>query len=275
MTTQQQYLQLAAQCALIADQLRADGCTTIRADAAKIMGIAVATYDRLSNLNRLTSIIRDMLYDDIVGYSSIQPLVPMPREAQYVLGRIMQDAYYRHNVKLTRPLIRAIADAWTPCDTDWDAIATRLDPSLIRYNHSQPKPRSPRPQPNRSERQQIGYEMEADIVHMLSLSGITAEMHTSRSGDRGLDILAMLPVGALGYKISAVIQCKQLRARQKTISINAVREAHAAKTIYGAQVAIVVTTARYGRTVRDSASQLGVTLIDGAELEAWRANITG
>jgi HJR/Mrr/RecB family endonuclease len=77
---------------------------------------------------------------------------------------------------------------------------------------------------------------------------------TGRSGDFGGDLLVTDDAGR-----TAVVQSKRYR---KSVGVSAIQEAHAARSYYGADLAIVVTNSTFTRQARELAERTGVELWD-------------
>lgn len=101
-----------------------------------------------------------------------------------------------------------------------------------------------------------GTDYERFVGNILTAAGI-ATVRVGGSGDCGADLLAETPSG------TAVIQCKFY---SYPVGYDAVKEAYAAKALYKAAAAFVVTNAAYTRQARRAAQQLGVTLTSHAQI---------
>lgn len=100
-------------------------------------------------------------------------------------------------------------------------------------------------------------ELVADLFGRMNLKVMT----TKRSGDEGVDIVAMDPDPVRGGKI--VIQVKRYKA---TVSPAVVRELYGTVIAQGASKGILVTTSGYGPGSREFAHEKQLSLIDGREL---------
>lgn len=102
-----------------------------------------------------------------------------------------------------------------------------------------------------------GRRFERACMDVLSARGWECQQ-TPASGDRGADIVAKR-----GDVISMVVQCKDYT---NPVGNSAVQEIFAAKKIYDADIAIVVTNSTYTLQARQDAQMLGVKLITYGEL---------
>lgn len=97
----------------------------------------------------------------------------------------------------------------------------------------------------------------ADLFGRMDLEVMT----TKRSGDEGVDIVAIDPDPVRGGKI--VIQVKRYKA---TVSPAVVRELYGTAIAQGASKGILVATSGYGPGSREFANEKQLSLIDGREL---------
>ena len=102
-----------------------------------------------------------------------------------------------------------------------------------------------------------GHDFEylfADILKGLGYKDVSV---TPGSGDRGADVIAFTYKGK--QRIKTTFQCKRY---SYPVGNAAVQEVYAAKGIYNADEAIVVTTNSFTRQAVDDAKKLGVKLWD-------------
>ena len=98
-----------------------------------------------------------------------------------------------------------------------------------------------------------GHEFERFCADILRRNGYQRVEVTRGSGDQGVDIIAVKD----GKKYA--IQCK--RYNQK-LGNKPVQEVHAGKTIYGCNVAVVMTNNYFTEGGKEAARALGVELWD-------------
>jgi hypothetical protein len=98
----------------------------------------------------------------------------------------------------------------------------------------------------------FGIEFEEWIIASIKRAGLPDARPTRRTGDQGADIIVR-------YGRTIVVQAK---CYQQTVGNDAVQQAHAAKTHYGAEEAWVVTNSRFTRSARELSTSTGVRLID-------------
>jgi restriction system protein len=101
-------------------------------------------------------------------------------------------------------------------------------------------------------------EYESHCAQLLRTVGWEASL-TKASGDQGADVVARKG------RVVAVLQCKHY---SQSVGNTAVQEVHAAKGIYGAHVAIVVSGADYTRSAKEAASALRVILLHHDQLHS-------
>lgn len=103
----------------------------------------------------------------------------------------------------------------------------------------------------------FGYEFERFCASILYNEGYQNVTVTKKSSDHGVDILAEKD------GISYVIQCKRYSSN---IGNSAIQQAHAGKTIYKKDVAIVLTNQYFTPQAKEEADQLGVKCWDRDKL---------
>ncbi|MGD0960801.1 MAG: restriction endonuclease [Methylomonas sp.] len=103
-------------------------------------------------------------------------------------------------------------------------------------------------------------EYEHLCANYLKIAGWEANT-TSVTGDQGADIIALKQ----GSKV--VIQCKKY---SQPVGNKAVQEAHAAKSFYEADKAIVVSNASYTTSAKQIAGKLGVLLLHHDDLTTFK-----
>lgn len=104
-----------------------------------------------------------------------------------------------------------------------------------------------------------GQAYELFVSKILANLGCKTEI-TKGSGDQGADIIGMYR----NHKF--VVQCKFYSA---AVGNKAVQEAHAAKTYYRADRAIVVSNTNYTKSASELADSLGISLLHHQELEKF------
>lgn len=110
-----------------------------------------------------------------------------------------------------------------------------------------------------------GPQFERWFARLLERSGFTDVEVCGGAGDLGADVIATSPRGD-----RAVFQCK--RYRRNVPSGQVQQFAGTCRTIHGADIAAIVTTAGFSQPARDLARRLGIVLVDRAALAAWAAD---
>lgn len=108
-----------------------------------------------------------------------------------------------------------------------------------------------------------GEQFERFCASILSDNGYSNVTVTKGSGDHGVDILAFL--GGQKY----AIQCKRYN---KNIGNKAVQEVYSGKSIYNAQIAVVITNQFFTKQAKFDANKLGVRLWDRNTLNTLITN---
>lgn len=106
-----------------------------------------------------------------------------------------------------------------------------------------------------------GYEFEGLLAELFEQMGYEVE-ETPLSGDQGGDLV----LTQLGTTV--VVQAKAYDSGNN-VGNEAVREAHTARSHYGADEAWVVTTSGFTSAARELAESTGVELVDREKLEDW------
>jgi HJR/Mrr/RecB family endonuclease len=107
-----------------------------------------------------------------------------------------------------------------------------------------------------------GTEFELYLSDLLRSAGITDVSSTAVTGDQGGDLL-------FTYRSRRVVV--QAKRYGGTVGNKAVQEALAARSYYGCDEAWVVTNSRFSSSARTLAKEVGVVLIEGPQLEDFRA----
>lgn len=107
-----------------------------------------------------------------------------------------------------------------------------------------------------------GLEFEQYFSGLLVKNGYTNVKVTKKTGDFGADVIADL--GGVKY----AFQCKYYTA---PVGFEAVYQIHAAKTMYGAHVAVVATNSVFTKPAQIAAEELKVLLWDGGKLSQLAA----
>ena len=107
-----------------------------------------------------------------------------------------------------------------------------------------------------------GLEFEQYFSGLLVKNGYTNVEVTKKTGDFGADVIATL--GGVKY----AFQCKYYTA---PVGFEAVYQIHAAKTMYGAHVAVVATNSVFTKPAQIAAEELKVLLWDGGKLSPLAA----
>lgn len=107
-----------------------------------------------------------------------------------------------------------------------------------------------------------GLEFEQYFSGLLMKNGYTNVKVTKKTGDFGADVIADL--GGVKY----AFQCKYYTA---PVGFEAVYQIHAAKTMYGAHVAVVATNSVFTKPAQIAAEELKVLLWDGGKLSQLAA----
>ena len=102
-----------------------------------------------------------------------------------------------------------------------------------------------------------GLDFEQYFSGLLVKNGYTNVEVTKKTGDFGADVIANL--GGVKY----AFQCKYYSS---PVGFEAVYQIHAAKTMYGAHVAVVATNSVFTKPAQIAAEELKVLLWDGGEL---------
>jgi restriction system protein len=112
-----------------------------------------------------------------------------------------------------------------------------------------------------------GRSFEAWTARLLVRSGCSDVRVVGGAGDAGADLLAMTPGG---HRI--VVQCKRYDPVSGKITSPQVQLfSGTARLVHGAQIPIMITTARYTRPAHEVAGKAGIVLIDRIELARWAA----
>ncbi len=104
-----------------------------------------------------------------------------------------------------------------------------------------------------------GHEFEYYCAELLRKNGYEDVEVTQGSGDHGIDILAVKD------DISYAIQCK---CYSSNIGNSAVQQAHTGKSLYGKDIAVVLTNRYFTAQAKQEAAALGVKLWDRDKLDA-------
>ncbi len=107
-----------------------------------------------------------------------------------------------------------------------------------------------------------GLEFEQYFSELLVKNGYTNVEVTKKTGDFGADVIANL--GGVKY----AFQCKYYTT---PVGFEAVYQIHAAKTMYGAHVAVVATNSVFTKPAQIAAEELKVLLWDGGKLSQLAA----
>jgi len=102
-----------------------------------------------------------------------------------------------------------------------------------------------------------GEEFEAFCADILSNNGFSDIAFTEHSGDHGIDLLAKKD------GIAYAVQCK---CYSSTVGNSAVQQAYSGKSLYGADVAVVMTNSHFSRQATEEAEHLRVRLWDREKL---------
>ena len=102
-----------------------------------------------------------------------------------------------------------------------------------------------------------GEEFETFCAYLLEKNKFTDIILTKGSGDRGIDILAHK------NRLSYAIQCKRY---SNSVGNKAVQEAFSGKTLYKADVAVVMTNSFFTKQAIEDAEKLSVQLWDRYKL---------
>lgn len=116
---------------------------------------------------------------------------------------------------------------------------------IWKFKHSNSK--------NKNYDKMEGHEFEHYCAKLLKLNGFKNVEVTRGSGDHGIDILAQKD------KKTYAIQCK---CYSSNVGNSAVQEAYAGKTIYGQDIAVVLTNRYFTTQAKEEAKILGVELWD-------------
>jgi restriction system protein len=109
-------------------------------------------------------------------------------------------------------------------------------------------------------------EFEEVVAELCRRDGCTQVRVVGGSGDLGADVLAVTPTGR-----RMLVQCKRYAPGRRVGSQDVQRVGGTYAVVHGADLAVVVTTARFTEAAEDYAVRAGIRLVDGAELAAWAA----
>ncbi|HEY0640446.1 MAG TPA: restriction endonuclease [Pseudonocardiaceae bacterium] len=109
-----------------------------------------------------------------------------------------------------------------------------------------------------------GTQFEHWTAALLRRSGFTDVRVSGGAGDRGADLTAISPAGAL-----VVVQCKRYKETTKVGSPDVQRFAGTVRSLHGADVALLVTTGGVTAPALAIAAQLGITVLTRHELAEW------
>lgn len=112
-----------------------------------------------------------------------------------------------------------------------------------------------------------GPQFEHWVAALMRRTGFSQVQVRGGAGDLGADIVAF---GDGRRRV--VVQCKCLRADRAVGSPDIQRFAGTARTLHGADIAVVVTTGRFSRPAVEAAARLGIALVDRRALAAWAAD---
>jgi restriction system protein len=110
-----------------------------------------------------------------------------------------------------------------------------------------------------------GAQFEIWCKDLLQRSGYTQVKGTAVTGDYGADLTAICPQG-----IKTVFQCKRYSGK---VAQGAVREAYAARNIYGCPKSAVITNNYFTEAAKVLARSCGVLLIDRNKLALMVAEV--
>ena len=103
-----------------------------------------------------------------------------------------------------------------------------------------------------------GYEFEKFCAELLEKNGFNSIDITPKSGDQGVDILAIKD----GVKYA--IQCKHYTSN---VGNSSVQEVHAGKNFYNCHVGVVMTNSEFTQSAISLAEATGVLLWDKSKLD--------
>ena len=109
-----------------------------------------------------------------------------------------------------------------------------------------------------------GVDFEKYCQVLLTVIGFENVEMTPRSGDDGVDLV--------GFRddVKYVFQCKRYK---KNVGRSAVQEVYTGKSVYDADVAVVITTAGFTKEAQSTAGKLHVKLWDGERIKSIRNRI--
>lgn len=108
-------------------------------------------------------------------------------------------------------------------------------------------------------------EFEHHVASLLTRDGCYDVQVIGGAGDLGADVIATTPDG-----LRVVAQCKQY-AKKPVGSPEVQTFGGTARPVHRAHIACMVTTSRFTQPARDYAASMGIQLIDGRALQAWRS----
>lgn len=92
-----------------------------REEIAKRLGLSVQQADRYNMMNKIILPVWDMIREETVGMSSVQPMASHNEDEQYEIFQIMQEAL-KDEVTLTRDTMKKIIDNYRMGKKKWDEI---------------------------------------------------------------------------------------------------------------------------------------------------------
>lgn len=111
-------------------------------------------------------------------------------------------------------------------------------------------------------------EFEHHVAGLLRRDGCYDVQVIGGAGDLGADVIATTPAG-----LRVVAQCKRYGSKHAVGSPEVQTFGGTARPVHRAHIACMVTTSRFTQPAREYAASMGIQLIDGRALQAWRSGI--
>ena len=92
-----------------------------REEIAKRLGLSVQQADRYNMMNKIILPVWDMVKEEVVGMSSVQPMASHNEDEQYEIFQIMKEAQ-KNEVTLTRDTMKKIITDYRNGKKDWSEI---------------------------------------------------------------------------------------------------------------------------------------------------------
>jgi len=226
---------------------------------AERLQLSLAQTDRYRRFDSLIEEIKKLVFDDVVGLSSVEPIATHRVIEQKQIYEIMIEAL-EENIFLTRDLVRYIVDRYRDGMNTWNEIKISSPNLVSRNDDKKSKSRMKRyiSIPFHALKEMNGIEFEHWTAELLEDLGFEHIELTISSYDEGKDITA------LKDDISYCFQCK--KCENGYVGIRALQEIYFAK---GDQydVAVIVTTGDFTENAKKIAPTRRIKLWNGVKLK--------